>query len=809
MIISSRRQFEFSVRDITRQIRFAAIVAFTFAAVCTAQTPAQPEAPKPSPATPVQQTTPPVAAPAQTPPAQTPPAQTAPAQTAPAAPPAAAPTQTTPAQPTPPVIPAGSLNLQNASLTEVIDILARTLKINYILDPRVKGSVTINTYGETKSINARNLLDMILRINNAAMVQVGDIFRIVPLSEVNRLPMKPQLNPKDIAEDDQPMLNLIFLKYVTVSDLTNLVNPFLGEGAVTIAYAPANLLLIQDSRRNMRRLSELINLFDNETFTSARVRLFEVKEGRPSDISKELEGIFKSISLNEKNTPIKFLPIDRINTIVAIASNPGAFEEVERWLKKLDVPIQITAGSIDNYVYRVKYGRAETIGAALMMLYGGGSYGGFGGGYGGFGGGLGGGYGGGAYGAGGGGIYGGGGYGGGGYGGGGYGGGGYGPSMYGAGPATFSGGFGYTSANQFGGSGGAIPPVGSPGIVAQTGAATAGNAAAAGVDQTGAYFAAQNGMGLNGQHIPRIIPNPFDNTLLIQATPQEYAGIQKLLRDLDIPPRQVLIEAKIYEIDLSGAFSSGVAAYLNKINSTAGAGGGTGSTTPTVNTRQLTGSLAGAAVNLSAGILVGKSRELLGFLQTIDSTTRAKVISAPSIIATDSIQASINVGDEVPTLSAQAVTNVQSGGNSLFANSVSNRATGVTLNILARVNASGVVTLIINQEVSAPEVTTTSDIQSPSFSRRSIQTQVTVQDGDTIAIGGIINETSTFSSSGVPGLHRLPIVGAAFGSRSYGKKRTELIIFMTPRVIYDNTDMIDASDELKNSLKRIRKMVKE
>src|SRR5436853_7684501 len=127
MIISSRRQFEFSVRDIPRQIRFAAVVVFAFAAVCTAQTPAQPAAPKPSPATPVQQTAPPVAAPAQTPAAQTPPtqtapAQTAPAQTAPAVPAAAPPAQTTPAQPTPAVIPAGRLNLQNASLTEVNDL---------------------------------------------------------------------------------------------------------------------------------------------------------------------------------------------------------------------------------------------------------------------------------------------------------------------------------------------------------------------------------------------------------------------------------------------------------------------------------------------------------------------------------------------------------------------------------------------------------------------------------------------------------------------------------------------------------------
>ena len=100
-------------------------------------------------------------------------------------------------------------------------------------------------------------------------------------------------------------------------------------------------------------------------------------------------------------------------------------------------------------------------------------------------------------------------------------------------------------------------------------------------------------------------------------------------------------------------------------------------------------------------------------------------------------------------------------------------------------------------------------IQSPSFSKRTIQTQVTVQDGDTIAIAGIINESNTASSAGIPILHRIPLVGAAFGSRSTTRERTELIIFMTPKVIYDTAEIAEASDELKSRLKRLSKIVKE
>jgi general secretion pathway protein D len=214
-------------------------------------------------------------------------------------------------------------------------------------------------------------------------------------------------------------------------------------------------------------------------------------------------------------------------------------------------------------------------------------------------------------------------------------------------------------------------------------------------------------------------------------------------------------------------------------------------------------------VGLTAGALVGQSRELLAFMSTQDVESRSKVISAPSIIATDSIAATINVGTEVPTLASQAVTGVQSSGSSLFANTIQNRQTGVTLSITARVNPSGIVTLIVNQEVSAPQGAASGGIQSPSFSKRSINTQVTVEDGDTIAVGGIINESNTYSSSGIPFLHRLPVIGAAFGSRSYGKERTELIVFMTPRVIYDTNEISEASEELKGRLRRLRKYIRE
>jgi len=730
------------------------------------------------------QTPPPGFFPRPLPPAQQPQQQPNPAN--PQAPGTAAPTTTAPAQPTPtgPPTTYGGLSLNNASLPEVIDLLAHQLKINYIGDPRIKGGVILNTYGETKDIDTRSLLETILRINGFGMVKQGDLYRIVPLSDISHLPIPPERksDPASIAEDDQTMLNLVFLKYVTSGELVKLLTPFEGENASIYEYPPANLLLILDSRRNMRRMMELIGMFDSDTLANQRVHVFEVKNGRPSDLSKELEGIVKSISLSDKTSPIKFLPIDRINSIIAVAPNPGAFAEVQKWLDKLDTPVKIAAGSVTDHVYRVRYGDAQSIGCSIQALYG--QLAGYGNsgsiaacaGYGGFGA-----YGGaGANGGFGGGMNGGGMYGGGMNGGGMYGGGGYGAQ------GAYGGGYGYQGAPAYNPS-----PAYSPAIL-PSGPPAAGTPG--GTDLTGQYLGATQGAGL-APHIPRVVANPLNNTPLIHAAAQDYENILRLLKDLDVPPRQVLIEAKIYSVDLTHAFSSDVQAKLQQVSGTT--------------SHTFLGNFGSGVTNLSTASLVGQSRELLAAVQLSENESRAKVLSAPSVIATDSIPATINVGTTVPTLTAQAVTGVQQGGNSLFANSVAQQSTGVTLNIVARVTPSGVVTMIIDQEVSDPTPTTTSNIQSPSFDSKSIHTQLTVQDGDTVAIGGIIDERSTVSMNGIPLLHRIPIIGAAFGFRSYSKERTELIIFLTPRVIYDTNQMSDATDELKGRIKLLKKDVKE
>jgi general secretion pathway protein D len=130
------------------------------------------------------------------------------------------------------------------------------------------------------------------------------------------------------------------------------------------------------------------------------------------------------------------------------------------------------------------------------------------------------------------------------------------------------------------------------------------------------------------------------------------------------------------------------------------------------------------------------------------------------------------------------------------------------MQVNARVNPNGVVTLIINQQVSTPGAG--AGTLTPTFNQQVVQTQITVQDGDTIAIGGLIGETTTESISGIPLLDRIPWIGSIlFGTKNVSHDRNELIIFMTPHVIYDESGLIEASNELRDGMKKLQRYVKE
>jgi len=626
--------------------------------------------------------------------------------------------QTAPATPAPPAQEADqqvpiALHLENADLLQVVGIIATELRMNYVVDPRVKGTVFINTLGQLRRADLFPLLQMILRINGATAVQSGNFYRIVPLQDVQRMPIEPMLDPAaaGLSEDDQMVMNVIPLRYVAAADMTKILTPFLSEGGHLFSHDAGNVLLVTDSSRSMKRLLEIVALFDTEVFTNQRARLYPIKNSQAQKVAAELKEVFAAYALSGGTSAIRFVPIERINSVLVVTPNPGVAPEVEKWIERLDQPLQETG--IRPFIYRVENGKATDLATVLMQQLG-----------------------------------------------------------------------------------QAVPQqTAQAGLAAMPTSLAAPVAAPAGLFPGGA---AAPGAPLS--HI-RIVPDIINNLLVIQATAQEYEQMRQMLKELDIVPRQVMIEAKVYEVDLTGALSAGVSAFLQKRTATGLDARGTG---------QFSSSGGAAALSAALGTLVGRTRELLLFLNAAESRSQARVISAPSLLASDNLAASISVGTEIPILTSQAlVGGAQATGTSLFTNTVQNRDTGVLLTITPRINSSGLVALQIQQEVSAPLPPPVAGIQSPSIQKRSLQTQVVVQDGETIALGGIIQESRTLSRNRIPLLGDIPYLGALFGNTSLSSQRTELILLLTPTVIRNSAEARNASAEFRNKLRDLRKLLEE
>ncbi len=257
-------------------------------------------------------------------------------------------------------------------------------------------------------------------------------------------------------------------------------------------------------------------------------------------------------------------------------------------------------------------------------------------------------------------------------------------------------------------------------------------------------------------------------------------------------PRQAVIDAKIFEVDLTDALSFGIGAALQAA---------------TGNRNLTTAKLDGSTATLTADTfaMVGNAREILMALATLRSKTKVRVLEAPSVLALDGTMAKIVVGGEIPYAGASYIP--ATGGAST---SVQYRETGVTLLVMPRISASGTVTLDIAQEVSTPGPSSTvGDSQQPTFAKTSVSTTLAVKDGETVAIAGLIRDNANVSRSGVPFGANIPLIWALFVRSARNATRTELLIMITPHVIRTPERFSEMTQELKDSLRNVRKFVDE
>ncbi len=289
-----------------------------------------------------------------------------------------------------------------------------------------------------------------------------------------------------------------------------------------------------------------------------------------------------------------------------------------------------------------------------------------------------------------------------------------------------------------------------------------------------------------------ITADETNNAIVVFTTPSDYAVIEDALRKLDILPNQVLIEAAIAEVTLNDTVRYGVQWLFEDLGRV---------------TASLTQGVTSVPTQRFPGlsVLYAKPGSITATLNALENLTKIKVVSAPKLMVLNNQTASLQVGDQVPVATGSAVS-VQNP-DAPIVNAIEYKDTGIILKITPRVNNSGLVLLDVAQEVSDVTETTTSQIDSPTISTRRVATSVAVQDGQVIALGGLIRRQQTSGHDGLPILGRIPILGGLFSDKTERDNRTELLILLRPRVVSSKADGDAVTDELRAKLQSLSKLL--
>ncbi|MDP1664713.1 MAG: type II secretion system secretin GspD [Methylobacter sp.] len=297
----------------------------------------------------------------------------------------------------------------------------------------------------------------------------------------------------------------------------------------------------------------------------------------------------------------------------------------------------------------------------------------------------------------------------------------------------------------------------------------------------------------------RIISDAANNSVVIVATPQDYEVILPVIKQLDVLPLQVLIDATIVSVALTGDLRYGISWYLSQGNDALAS-----TSAPPGKVADILGTAAQAAAAAATGgfSAIYSSGSVKALLNAQATANNLNVISSPSLMVLNNQQAKINVGDQVPVQTSTTQLPISGGTEPSIAQSSSIQYidTGVTLEVTPRVNANGMVIMEIKQIVSNAKPSTTGVTTTVTIAKKEIESSVAVHDGETIVLGGLIDDNNAEGNAGIPYLQDIPWIGSLFGGKTFTRAKTELVVLITPRVVKSKQDSRLISDEFKRKL---------
>jgi len=693
-----------------------------------------------------------------------------------------------------------TLNVKDVEIAALVKSFSKIAKRNYIVDSNVKGKVTIHLAESVTTDEALRILDSVLLLKGFTTVPVGpNTYKVVPAKDAKKTTI-PTLGSDEDSGSDALVTRLIRLKNVAAQDLQASIQQFVSGDGLLTTFAGTNSLIVIDSAANIERVEKLIRELDvpalDQDVTVIPIKYAEAKDvadkvnqilgqddksgaqqngaraalkipsntpqttmpGMPNTPPAPIQSGDAGNSGGRRSLPAKVIADERTNAIIVVA-DPDTTGKIQALIEQLDSKVDLSGGRF--YVMRLKHADADELSDVLNTVLGGGGSGS----------------------------------------------GGRnnttsGSSLSRRSRGDSSGGFGQGFGGQLGGSRGARGRLGGGGGSSSGGTGSSGNSGG------GGGFTIPVGQGgssskVNFEGEVSIASDPATNSLIVNSSRNDYLKIKEVVDMLDIKRQQVLVESTILEVSLDNRESKGIELIGSLATDKAGVlgmnnfGGLTDLLSNPAGLRDLTIAAASSGtITLPTGITI-PSQALL--INAVSQNQNVNILSNPTVLTTDNQEAEIVVGQNIPIVTSRGTNSVNL--DNTF-NSIDRQDVGITLRLTPQIGGGDFVTLKMFVEISDVEEGTEGNSNGPTTKVRTSETNVEVKSGQMVITGGLIQDSVATADRGIPYWKEIPILGNLFSQDSERRRRTNLLIFITPRVVSDQFDAREVTADKRNYLEK-------
>ncbi len=620
-----------------------------------------------------------------------------------------------------------TLNFVNADIEAVARTMATITGRNVVVDPRVKGLMTMVTERAVSPSVAYNQFLATLRLQGFTVVESGGLDKVVPEADAKLQSGTVAVGGPGSSPPGNQIITQIFkLNYESANNLVPVLRPLISPNNTINVNPGNNSLVITDYADNLRRIGRIISAMDVANATD--IEIIPLKHAIATDLAPlvlrlidSAGGAAGAVPGQAADTSFRttLLAESRSNSLILRAANPARVNLVKSLVEKLDRPTDTAANGAAGNIYVVYLKNAEAAKLAVTLR------------------------------------------------------------------AAVSG-----EATR------AAPAPGTPAVAAAPGASANQPLAQSAQPSTGGQIQA----------------DPSTNSLIITASEPQYRQLRAVIDKLDVRRAQVFVESLIAEVNADKAAEFGIQ-WQGPLGQNGDTNIGLLGTNFRIGGANIISLATGAGATppssgLNVGVLSrttgtgGNGVYVLGFLaRFLQANGDGNILSTPNLLTLDNEEAKIVIGQNVPFVTG---TFTNAGANPNTVNpfqTIERKDVGLTLKVKPQISENGTVRLTISQEVSTVQASTANAANGPTTNKRSIDTNVLVQDGSIVVLGGLLSDEFSGNQEKVPGLGDIPIFGNLFKSETRSRRKTNLMVFLRPVVVRDasGTDAlsVDRYDQMR------------